>query len=276
MKTTTLFFLLILIAQSTSAQCNSAYSQATYALTHSKKSLNSNNFDHQRYYADRAVEALEKAKTLVENCGCSQATSPILDGLDNLHQATDPIDWESGRFYVKHAYEHLQNLMSKLDSCTGSGAAASVDYTPTLSESKFGTKTQNNATTSNYLEQQKQLEAEKQELLEQQQILERKIDQQRVLAEKARVNRQLELEQQRKLKHVAEQQLFDLEKDYKILFKSFGCMDIQDIPEGGYAREDMVLNTENLAQTRAYYIQVVVATQEKLLEALKKCALKEL
>src|SRR5690606_28358181 len=108
MKTITLFFLLFLIAKNTSAQCNSAYSQATYALAHTKKSLNSNNFDHQKYYADRAVEALAKAKTLVESCGCTAATTPILDGLDNLQQAVDPTDWESGRFYAKHAYEHLQ------------------------------------------------------------------------------------------------------------------------------------------------------------------------
>lgn len=269
MKKTTLFFLLIFIAQYTNAQCSSAYSQATYALAHTKKSLNSNNFDHQKYYADRALDALNKAKSLVESCGCSDAVSPILDGLDNLQQATDPTDWEAGRFYTQHAYEHLQTLMTKLDICTSGGNVSTVDYTPELTTVADNSP---QGTSNNYLEQQKKLEQEKQRLLEQQRLLEEKIAKQRQLAEQARVNRQLELEQQIKLKHLAEQKLFDLEKDYKILFKSFGCVDLAKVLNGGYSREDAVLNSENLEQTRNHYIQLSIQTQEKLLEALKKCA----
>ncbi len=272
MKKTTLFFLLIFITQYSIAQCSSAYSQATYALSHTKKSLSSDNFDHQKYYADRALEALEKTKSLVETCGCSEAVPPILDGLDNLKQATDPVDWEAGRFYSQHAYEHLQFLMSKLDICTSGGVSASIDYTPETANTQEG----NSTATINYLQEQKKLEQEKQRLLEQQRELEEKIAKQRQLAEQARVNRQLELEQQIKLKHLAEQKLFDLEKDYKQLFKSFGCTDIQQVLHGGYAREDEVLNSENLSQTRNHYLQLTIATQEKLLEALKKCAQKEL
>ncbi|EKF56204.1 hypothetical protein I215_04635 [Galbibacter marinus] len=268
MKKTTLFFLLIFIAQYTNAQCGSAYSQATYALSHTKKSLSSDNFDHQKYYADRALEALGKTKTLVEACGCSDAVPAILDGLDNLTQATDPADWEAGRFYSQHAYEHLQTLMSKLDICTSGGTTSSIDYSPELAITQEG----NNTETINYLEQQKKLELEKQRLLEQQQELEEKIVKQRQLAEQARVNRQLELEQQIKLKHLVEQKLFDLEKDYKQLFKGFGCVNIQEVLNGGYSREDAVLNSENLTQTRNHYVQITIETQEKLLEVLKKCA----
>src|SRR5690606_316308 len=218
MKKTTLFFLLIFITQYSIAQCNSAYSQATYALSHTKKSLSSDNFDHQKYYADRALEALEKTKSLVETCGCSDAVPSILDGLDNLKQATDPVDWEAGRFYSQHAHEHLQSLMSKLDICTSGGTSSSIDYYPELASTQGGTPT----VTTNYLVEQKKLEQEKQRLLEQQKELEEKIAKQRQLAEQARVNRQLELEQQIKLKHLAEQKLFELENDYKQLFKSFG------------------------------------------------------
>ncbi|WP_417360398.1 hypothetical protein [Galbibacter sp.] len=272
MKKTALFFLLIFIAQYSNAQCSSAYSQATYALAHTKKSLSSNNFDHQKYYADRALEALEKAKSLVESCGCSDAIPPILDGLDNLAQSKDPADWEAGRFYAQHAYEYLQTLMTKLDICTSGGAATSVDYSPEVAIST----TNDSGESTNYLEQQKQLELEKQRLLEQQQLLEEKIAKQRQLAEQARVNRQLELEQQIKLKHLAEQKLFDLEKNYKLLFKSFGCLNLDDVLNGGYSREDAVLNSENLAQTRSHYLQLTIRTQEKLLEALKQCSQTEL
>src|SRR5690606_2298175 len=138
------------------------------------------------------------------------------------------------------------------------------------------TQADNSTETINYLQEQKKLEQEKQRLLEQQRELEEKIAKQRQLAEQARVNRQLELEQQIKLKHLAEQKLFDLEKDYKVLFKSFGCVNVDGLLNGGYAREDAVLNSENLTQTRSHYLQLTIQTQEKLLEALKKCAQTEL
>ncbi len=278
MKNATLFLLLILSVNFSIAQCSSAYSQATYALAHTKKSLNADNFDHQMYYAGRAIDALEKAKTLVESCGCDDAINPILDGLDNLKQAEEPADWEAGRFYAKHGYEYLQELMTKLDICTTSAASVSYETnTSTVSSTETSivesTPTEANSSTQNsLLSQQQQLEAEKQRLMEQQRLLEEKIAKQQQLAEQARVNRQLELEKQLRLKHQAEQALFDLEENYKSLAQALGCQDALNVLNGGYAREDSALNNETLAQTKAYYLNLTTQTEQKVLGALNKCA----
>ncbi|WP_335964517.1 hypothetical protein [Galbibacter sp. PAP.153] len=272
MKNLTLFFLFVLTTNYAVSQCTSAYSQASYALAHTKKSLSSDNFDHQKYYAGRAIEALEKTKSLVESCGCSEATSPILDALDNLKLAEDPADWEAGRFYAKHGYEYLQTLMTKLDLCTSNAATVNYEVEATTAPTVSATNTSGPSAGDGSLQaQQQELEAEKQRLLEQQRLLEEKIAKQKQLAEQARVNRQLELEEQIKLKHMAEQALFDIEKNYQELARALNCQAAIAVLKGGYSREDDVLNNETLEQTRAYYLNLTAATQQKVLEALKKC-----
>lgn len=115
-----------LIAVSVNANCTNAYSQASYGLAHSKKALSANNFDHQVYYAERALTAFEKAETLALDCGCASAETPIMNGLDNLRKAIAPKDWEMGRYYTKKAVADAQNLMAALDLCTSGGDTPSV------------------------------------------------------------------------------------------------------------------------------------------------------
>lgn len=101
-----------------SAKCDNTYSSASYALNHTKKSISSKNFDHQKYYAYKALEALEKVKNQIEVCGCDKAMDPILDGIENLEKASDPKDFEMGRYYTKKAFGDIQNLISQLDMFT--------------------------------------------------------------------------------------------------------------------------------------------------------------
>ncbi|WP_299162035.1 hypothetical protein [uncultured Eudoraea sp.] len=101
-----------------SAKCDNTYSSASYALNHTKKSISSKNFDHQKYYAYKALEALEKVKNQIEVCGCDKAMDPILDGIENLEKASDPKDFEMGRYYTKKAFSDIQTLISQLDIYT--------------------------------------------------------------------------------------------------------------------------------------------------------------
>ncbi|MEP0134255.1 MAG: hypothetical protein ABJJ25_08500 [Eudoraea sp.] len=101
-----------------SAKCDNTYSSASYALNHTKKSISSKNFDHQKYYAYKALEALEKVKNQIAVCGCDNAMDPILDGIENLEKAADPKDFEMGRYYTKKAFGDIQNLISQLDIYT--------------------------------------------------------------------------------------------------------------------------------------------------------------
>lgn len=101
-----------------STKCDNTYSSASYALNHTKKSLSSKNFDHQKYFAYKALEALEKVKNQIAVCGCDKAMDPILDGIENLEKASDPKDFKMGRYYTKKAFGDIQNLISQLDMYT--------------------------------------------------------------------------------------------------------------------------------------------------------------
>ena len=65
-----LSFTFILTTLWVSAKCDNTYTSASYALNHAKKSISSKNFDHQKYYAYKALEALEKARKLIELFHC--------------------------------------------------------------------------------------------------------------------------------------------------------------------------------------------------------------
>ena len=64
-----------------SNQCDSFYSKVTYALNHTKKGLSATNFEHQMYYAERALAALEKGKPFMDDCSCEKAKDKTLDTL---------------------------------------------------------------------------------------------------------------------------------------------------------------------------------------------------
>jgi hypothetical protein len=105
-------------SSSPQSACADAYTSASYGLSHSKKAFNAHNFDHQKYYAGRALEALEKARGLVGECGCAGAMNSIEDGMKNLEEALDPADWKMGRYYSKRAVENTYSLLENLDLCS--------------------------------------------------------------------------------------------------------------------------------------------------------------
>lgn len=100
------------------ANCEDAYTSASYGLSHSKKAFKANNFDHQKYYAGRALEALEKTRGIVEQCGCQAALDAIELGIESLEEALDPEDWEMGRYFTKRAMEYNYSILDNLDVCS--------------------------------------------------------------------------------------------------------------------------------------------------------------
>lgn len=268
-KFTLSLVLLLLVSYAGFAQCTSAYSSASYALAHTKRALNADNFDHQMLYADRGVAAMEKAKVLIEDCGCQPAVNEIIKGLDNLSRATDPEDWKAGRFYTQIALEHMQSVMGALDRCTA--GESTVDTTAELTASA-DTSTEYLAVNDTDLsEEQARLEAEKARLEVQQRKLEEKIAQQKAMAEKAKMAREQELEEQLVLKRAAEVHLAAMEESLKDLAESLGCQKAMALLNGSYMRSDDVLNNENLKETRKYYIQQTIRMQRDVAAALESC-----
>lgn len=114
-----IYFLLTLFLSSSFAfaNCTNAYASAGYTLSHAKKSMESNNFEHQQYYAERALSALEKTRDENETCGCPGAIDPILDGIENLNTSLSQEKWDDARYYTKKAIEDAQKVLYSLDMC---------------------------------------------------------------------------------------------------------------------------------------------------------------
>jgi len=271
MKKLILLISLVSYSFMSAANCDTAYSSAAYALSHAKKGLKADNYDHQKYYAERALEAFKKTQKLVESCGCAEALNSILDGIENLESAIDPEDWDAGRYFTKKAFANAQDALSAMDVCAGNSTA--INYSVESSSDVALEGTSDIAMESQSLnEQQKRLEAEQQKLIEQQRALEQKIEKQRVLANEVRANRQMELEEQYRLKRVSEQSLGSFEKNIKELASIYGCDNAIAIMNSYVPRKDALLNNETLAETRSYYLQQTISMQTKALEALQKCA----
>ncbi len=99
-------------------QCDNYYSKVTYALNHCKKAMEATNFEHQMYYSERALTALEKADEFKGDCVCKKAYDKAYDTKQTLNKAIEPVDWEAGRFFTKKALGQINELITFLDECT--------------------------------------------------------------------------------------------------------------------------------------------------------------
>lgn len=105
-------------AQQTNSHCENLYSNVTYAMTHTKKALDVTGFDHQVYYAERALKMFEKSKEYILSCTCNAVEEKSFQAVQNLKKAVDPIDWYAGRFYSKKALGEIDAMITALDNCS--------------------------------------------------------------------------------------------------------------------------------------------------------------
>tara|TARA_R110002049_G_scaffold47596_2_gene137163 strand:- start:330180 stop:330608 length:429 start_codon:yes stop_codon:yes gene_type:complete len=137
--------------------------------------MSSNNFEHQKYYATRALEALEKTQKLAETCGCEPALEAIANGLDNLEKAVDQDDWDMGRHYTKKALENTQDVINQLDLFTQNNPDKENDSnSPAIEPTPEATALQ--VELKALKKKQLQLAEEQKNLLKRRKVLEEKID----------------------------------------------------------------------------------------------------
>jgi hypothetical protein len=216
------------------ANCNNAYASAGYSLSHTKKSMSANNFDHQQYYAERALAAFEKAKVQNETCGCQNAMNPILDGIENLQTALNQSEWDMGRFYTKKALENAEQLLSMLDMCSSDG--------PGIYSSELTKETGSDPATS----------VEKLDPRAEAEIWEAK----------------------QNFKRLAEIELAELERSIRNTATLFGCEKALQILQQRKTRTEDELRGESLEKTKAFYVAQVTALHNKALFALLECSKK--
>ncbi|QWX85326.1 hypothetical protein H0I23_06715 [Cellulophaga sp. HaHaR_3_176] len=91
------------------------YTKATYALNHTKKALSSNNFDHQKYYSEKALDAYTDISYYIKNYDDEEMKLKIKNTISDLEHAVDAPDWDRGRFYSKRIYKNTQDFITELD-----------------------------------------------------------------------------------------------------------------------------------------------------------------
>lgn len=94
------------------------YNNATYGVMHSKKAFKARNYDDQRYFAKKALDAYHRVLKNLDHCGCGILTEKVEDAIDNLESAADPYDWDKGRYYSKKVYLSSLDLVTELDELT--------------------------------------------------------------------------------------------------------------------------------------------------------------
>jgi hypothetical protein len=250
--------------------CGKAHSAASYALFHAKKALNADNFDHQRYYAERSVEAFTKTQTLIKDCGCKSANNAILDGIDNLTKAANAEDWEKGRFYTKKGVANAQDLIGFIEECTSGENQPQTIYTiddgNTDRAEALQLKKEAITEKQRKIEEAKKLLAQEEEQLKKELAVQQQQEAQRLKARKQ------ELLQQQTYKLKAEKALQDFEQAITALTQALDCQNAYQIIKETYQRTDTALERENLAGTKTYYTSKAKEIAAKALEKLKDCA----
>ncbi|QXP54407.1 hypothetical protein H0I25_09905 [Cellulophaga sp. HaHa_2_95] len=103
------------LATSNDTEWDLIYTKASYALNHTKKALGSNNFDHQRYYSEKALEAYLDISEHLETSNDDELKLKIEHTISDLEHAVDAPDWDRGRFYSKRVHANTQELITELD-----------------------------------------------------------------------------------------------------------------------------------------------------------------
>lgn len=216
------------------ANCENAYASAGYGLSHAKKSMEANNFEHQQYYAERALQAFEKAQAQNENCGCPGIADPIHNGIENLKTALSQEKWDNGRFYTKKALANAEQVLNNLDLCS-LGQQPEVPEEIAANDALSKSQEQDSMTT---------LSAEE------------------------------EWASKLALKEKAEEELQALERSIQKIARIFECDRALQITSEWKGKSETEMRTQDLSTLRSYYMSEVIALHNKTLFALLECSKK--
>ncbi len=116
MKALTSFILLISLPSlifATDNACDYAGSNIGFVKTQTEKALVAEDVNQSRYFAYKALNAIEKSRDQIKQCGCEYAYKSIIEGLDNLKMATRVKSLQGTRILLKRA---LDNTIGSLDA----------------------------------------------------------------------------------------------------------------------------------------------------------------
>lgn len=108
--------ILVLSSFRTNLDCEYANSNMGFAKSQISAALHTDDINKARFYAYKAVNALEKSKNQLEVCGCTFAKASMIENLDALVLATKSTTLEGTKTYLDKSFELINNTMFVLDS----------------------------------------------------------------------------------------------------------------------------------------------------------------
>lgn len=112
---TILMFLMLFSLSSfdMSKACDYAGSNIGYIKSQTERALTAEDINTTRFFAYKALNAIEKSKEQIEACGCEYAKESIYEGLDNLKKATRVTSLNSAKILLTRA---LDNSLGSLEA----------------------------------------------------------------------------------------------------------------------------------------------------------------
>ncbi|NAS11207.1 hypothetical protein [Poritiphilus flavus] len=93
--------------------CDYAGSNIGYVRSQTEKALEAKDINTSRFYAYKALNAIEKSKKQFEECGCKQMINSIYESLDNLKKATRVSSLNGTKLLLTRA---LDNALTSLEA----------------------------------------------------------------------------------------------------------------------------------------------------------------
>ena len=95
--------------------CDYAGSNIEYVKSQTRRALDAEDLNSSRFYAYRALNAIEKSRKQFEACGCDYMSKSIFEGLDNLKKATRVASLNGTKILLKKALENEIGSLEALE-----------------------------------------------------------------------------------------------------------------------------------------------------------------
>ncbi len=133
----------VLMSSSTNKACEYMGSNIGYIQKQTEKALNAPDLNTTRYYAYKALNAIEKSKEQFMACGCESAEQSISESLDHLKRATRVSSLTGTRLI-------LEKVLSGIES-----SLQALEEHEEMHQSRYGSDQLSMNTRETYLEEQK-------------------------------------------------------------------------------------------------------------------------
>jgi len=113
----TILMFLVLFSMSSfdmSKACDYAGSNIGYIRSQTERALAAEDINTSRFFAYKALNAIEKSKEQIEACGCDYAKESIYEGLDNLKKATRVSSLNGAKILLTRALDNSSGSLEAI------------------------------------------------------------------------------------------------------------------------------------------------------------------